>query len=205
MTQPGQSQQPERARPSYDQSLKRLLARSHDDFLRLVAPGYTWIGERSPELPAVARQADLVWEVADSDGHRGLLHIELQTRPDRDMGERVAEYAIRLWLREHVPVRSIVVFLQPARSLPEPPFVIAWGAYQSLRYDYNLVRLWEHSPEQVLSSPTPDLWPLAVVMGTPSVEDAVRIAERIASAPVPEHERGELTSLLVALADLRLA
>ena len=206
VTQPGQSQQPERgARPAYDQSLKRLLARSHDDFLRLVAPGYTWVGERSPELPSAARQADLVWEVADAQGLRGLLHIELQTRPDRDMGERVAEYGIRLWLRDHTPVRSIVVFLQPAKTLPEPPFTITWGAHQSLHYDYTVVRLWELSPEQVLSSPTPDLWPLAVVMGNPTVEEAVLIAERIAAAPVPEQERGELTALLVALADLRLA
>ncbi len=42
-------------------------------------------------------------------------------------------------------------------------------------------------------------------MGSASVEEAVRIAERIAAAPLPEQERGELTALLVALADLRLA
>lgn len=205
VTHAGQSQQPEQARPAYDQSLKRLLARSHDDFLRLVASGYTWVGERSPELPAVARQADLVWEVTDAQGLRGLLHIELQTKPNRDMGERVAEYGIRLWLRDHVPVRSIVVFLQPAKTLPESPFVIAWGAHQALRYDYDVVQLWEIPAERVLASAAPNLWPLAAVMGNPSVEDAVRVAERIASAPVSEQERGELTSLLVALADLRLA
>src|SRR5439155_24986578 len=50
-------------RPDVDQTLKRLLLRAHDGFLALVAPGLIWRGELSPELPAVARRADLVWEV----------------------------------------------------------------------------------------------------------------------------------------------
>lgn len=69
-------------RPDFDQALKRLLLRAHEGFLALVAPGVTWRGELSPELPAVARQADLVWEVENSDGRRGLLHVELQTKAD---------------------------------------------------------------------------------------------------------------------------
>src|SRR5690349_9885674 len=75
------------ARPDYDQALKRLLLRAHDDFLALIAPGLAWLGERSAELPAVARRADLVWEVASGgqggepgEGQRGLLHVELQTK-----------------------------------------------------------------------------------------------------------------------------
>lgn len=62
-------------RPDYDQTIKRLLLRAHDGFLALVAPGLTWRAERSPELPAVARHADLVWEVAQPHGWRGILHI----------------------------------------------------------------------------------------------------------------------------------
>ncbi|HZC78045.1 MAG TPA: hypothetical protein VE258_09870, partial [Ktedonobacterales bacterium] len=68
-----QSSRPERT--SYDQSLKRLLLRAHDGFLALVAPELVWRAALSPELPAVARQADLVWEVEQPDGQRGILHV----------------------------------------------------------------------------------------------------------------------------------
>src|SRR5690242_243674 len=114
------------AKPNYDQALKRLLLRAHDGFLALVAPELTWRGELSPELPAVARQADLVWQVADATGALGILHVELQTKPEDDIGERIAEYALRLWRRNHLPVVSVVVYLRPAAQLPQSPFVIAW-------------------------------------------------------------------------------
>ena len=38
--------------PDYYSALKRLLLRAHDSILDLVAPGVTWHGEVSPELPA---------------------------------------------------------------------------------------------------------------------------------------------------------
>jgi hypothetical protein len=51
--------QPKQQRPDYGQALKRLLLRASDGFLALIAPGLTWRGELSPELPAVARRANL--------------------------------------------------------------------------------------------------------------------------------------------------
>jgi hypothetical protein len=123
-------------RPSYDLTLKRLLTRAHDGFLALIAPDLTWRGERSPELPAVARQADLVWEVASPAGVPGILHIELQTHPDDEMGD-------------HLPVRSAVVFLRPTPLTPGSPYVIQWDGRELLRYDFDVVRLWDIPQEQV--------------------------------------------------------
>jgi hypothetical protein len=140
------------AKPDYDQSLKRLLARAHDGFLTLVAPDLTWLGEISPELPAVARQADLVWEVEWRDGSHGALHIELQTRAVADIGERLAEYAIRLWRRDHLPVRSLVVYLRPTERAPVSPFVMAWAGQESLRYTFDVLRLWEVPQARVLDT-----------------------------------------------------
>jgi predicted transposase YdaD len=190
-------------RTDYDQALKRLLSRAHDGFLALVAPGVTWRGELSPELPAVARQADLVWEVEHSDGRRGLLHIELQTKAEADIGERLAEYAIRLWRRERRPVLSVVVFLRPATRVPRSPFVIEWMGQERLRYEFDVLRLWEIPPERVLETTYYDLWPLATLMAGVTTETTLEVAERIAEAPVPAHERDELTRLLVLLAGLR--
>ena len=191
-------------RPGYDQTLKRLLTRAHDGFLALIAPGLTWQGERSPELPAVARQADLVWAVRDEHGVLGLLHIELQTLADALMGERVAEYQLRLWRRDHLPIRSIVVLLRPTDRIPVSPFVIPWKNGESLRCEFDIIKLWEIPAERVLASPYYDLWPLAALMGGMTLDSVVATAEQIASAPLSLEERGELTGLLVVLSDLRL-
>ena len=83
-------------RPDYDQPLKRLLQRSHDSFLALIAPDLAWRAELPTELQFQKRQADLVWRVAQPDGQEGILHIELQTKADPDIGARVAEYGMGL-------------------------------------------------------------------------------------------------------------
>lgn len=192
------------AKPDYDQTLKRLLARAHDGFLALVAPDLIWRGELSPEVPAVARQADLVWEVEQRDGSRGALHVELQTRAAADIGERLAEYAIRLWRRDHLPVRSLVVYLRPTERVPVPPFVMAWAGHESLRYTFDVLRLWEVPQERVLDTSVYELWPLAGLMAGVSVESTLAVAERIARAPLPRDERDELERSLALFAGMRL-
>jgi predicted transposase YdaD len=194
----------QRDKPNYDQAIKRLLSQAHDGFLALVAPDLTWRGERSPEVPAVARRADLVWEVERPGGQRGILHVELQTRVEADIGERLAEYAIRLWRRDHLPVRSLVVFLREAANVPTSPFRIPWGEQESLRYDFEIVRLWEVPQEEVLNTGYYDLWPLASLMAGVTVESTLAVAERLIAAPLPQPERSELTGLLAVLASMRL-
>lgn len=189
-------------RPDYDQALKRLLARDRDGFLALVAPGFRWRAERSPELPAVARRADLVWEVERPTGWRGILHVELQTKVEADIGERVAD--VRLWRRDHLPLRSVVVFLREAKTTPAPPFVIPWEAGESLLANYHVVRLWEVPQERVLGTPHYALWPLASLMADVTAESTLAVADRILQAPLPEEDRRELTGLLLVLAGSRL-
>lgn len=191
-------------KPDYDSVLKRLLLRAHDGFLALVAPELSWQGERSPELRAVARQADLVWEVRAQDGRSGLLHVEPQTEAEKDIGERVLEYAVRLWRRDHLPVRSVVVFLSPAGSIPQSPFVLDWMGQERLRYVFDVIRLWEIPQERVLETPHYDLWPLAALMADVTAQSVVEVAGRIAGAPVTSGERDELEKSLALFAGMSL-
>ena len=202
-----------RAQSRYDQLLKWMLTRAHDDFLALVAPDLTWRGERSPEVPAVPRYADLVWEVeragSGAESGPGLLHIELQLKVEPEIGERLAEYAIRLWRRDHLPVRSLVVYLRKSSSVPTSPFQIpGYGVDQqqpaSLAYHYGIVKLWEISQARVLEMPNFGLWPLAGLMEGTSVETTVSIAERLAAVPAPERERSDLIGLLANLAGVNI-
>ncbi|MBF6590293.1 MAG: hypothetical protein IVW57_07150 [Ktedonobacterales bacterium] len=134
-------------RPDYDQALKTMLLEAHDGFLALIAPAVRWRKALPTELPAVKRQADLIWEVTLPDGQRGILHIELQTKAESDMGERLADYGFRLRRRQRqqqpLQLRSVVVFLRPTPGIPEPPFVIEWMGRPSAWYDFDVIRLWE--------------------------------------------------------------
>lgn len=191
-------------KPDYDQALKRLLLLAHDGFLELTAPELKWRGEISPELPATTRRADMAWEVEFPDGQRGILHVELQTKADPTIGERLLEYGVRLWQREHLPVRSVVVYLRPAEQLPTSPFVIPWGASESIRCMFDTIRLWEIPAERLLSTNHYYLWPLASLAADATPDSTVEVAQRIAAAPLERHERAELASALILFAGLRM-
>ncbi|MGH2486257.1 MAG: hypothetical protein ACRDHE_09615, partial [Ktedonobacterales bacterium] len=125
--------------PTYAQTLKRMLSRAPTELVALYDPDLTVTAELPGELPASQRQADIVWEVARRDGSTGVLHIELQANPDVNMGERLAEYGLRLWLRERKPIRSLVILLRPSAVIPPSPFVILWGQGESLRYTFETI------------------------------------------------------------------
>lgn len=192
------------AKTDYDQLLKNLLLRAHDGVLALIAPGCTWLSARSAEAPARPRYADLVWEVRLPDGRRGLLHIELQTRPDARMGERLAEYAIRLWRRDHLPVYSVVIYLRPTKRVAQSPFGWAWGPQQRLYYLFEVIRLWDVPQEEVLKRADYNLWPLAGAMQGVTADSTREVAERILQVPLPRQEQSELIGFLVTLAGIHV-
>ena len=197
--------EPSTVGPGYDQALKLLLAQAPDGFLALIAPELHWLAARSPELPAGGRQADMVMEVEDQQRQRGLLHVELQTRFDPELGERLAEYGIRLWRRDHLPVRSVLVFLRKVGVTLTSPFVVTWADRVLLQYHFDIVRLWEIPQELVLETPHIGLWPLASLMAGATVESTVAVAERIARSSLSYGEQSDLTGLLVVLAGLQLS
>lgn len=194
-------------KPGYDQALKEMLLAAHDAFLALIAPGVIWVDTLSEELPAGVRRADLVWLVEDEKGQRFILHIELQvkreTDKDKDIRERMAEYALRLFRRDHLPIYSIVIFLKPVTT-PEPFLAWTWKG-KGLRYDFEIIRLWDQQPELVLETAHYGLWPLAGLMGKQITADTTfAVAEKIAQAPVPRQEKSRLMGLLDLLAGMRL-
>lgn len=194
-------------KPGYDRALKELLLAERDAFLALIAPGLTWVDTVSEELPAGARRVDLVWLVEDAAGRRFLLHIELQvkleTDKEKDICERMAEYALRLFRRDHLPVYSTAIFLKLVTT-PEP--VLAWEVNgKGLHFEFEMVRLWEQQPEVVLETDHYGLWPLAGLMGkTVTAESTFAVAEKIARAPVSRQEKSHLIGLLGVLVGMRL-
>lgn len=170
-----------------DQKLKALFTRAHDGFLALFLPDAIWEAELSPELPAIKRLADLLWIILIS-GQRIILHIEMQTRPDPVIGERMAEYAMRIYRHHHLPVWSIVIYIRPSEAIIEGPFVMGWTDNPRLVYHFDTIRLWQEPAERILSQPFPEIWPLAGLMGGTTIEQMVEVSERIAHTPIQRQE-----------------
>lgn len=79
-----------------------------------------------------------------------------------------------------------------------------WGGEDRITVVYDVIRLWEIPQEQILSTSSYELWPLAALMAGTTVESTQSIAERIAAAPLERAERSELIGLLAVLAGIRL-
>ncbi len=196
--------QPEK-KPRYDHLLKWSLNQAHDDFLALIAPNMRWRAERSPEVPDIERRADLVWEVERPDGSRGVYHMELQIKLEDDIGERIAEYAVRLYRRDHLPVKSLLILLRKTSKTPPNPFVTQWDEQEeTLRSSFTTIRLWEIPYQQALIENAYALWPLSSLMAGATIETAVEVAHRLAAAPIPRKERSELIGLLTDLGGVSL-
>src|SRR5579883_2685539 len=191
-------------RPDYDHALKRLFLDARDGVLALFAPGVTWVGALNSDLPGSNRQADIVWHVKQLNGEPGVFHIELQSTRDDEMGQRVADYALRLHIEHELPVHSIVIYLRPDGSIPDSTFGWDWGGRPSFRYEYEIVRLWEWRSEQVLTTPYYNLWPLAGFMQDVTVDTTADIADRIVATAPSEEEREQLTGDLALFAGMRL-
>jgi hypothetical protein len=155
-------------------------------------------------VPAAGRRADLVWQVEQpADGIVEVLHVELQTKVERDIGERMADYALRLYRQHHQAVRSLVLYLRMSSAIPAPVFLLSRQGVEYLRFTYEIVRLWEISAERVLALEHVELWLLCALMADVRAESLLDVADRIASAPIAHSERAELTGLLCSLAGVR--
>lgn len=187
----------------YDQTLKRLLADAHDGFLALLLPEAHWLQTLATELPPHHREADLVWSVRDHSSEHFLLHLELQSSADARLGERLAEYAIRLYRLHEIPVRSVVVALRPVATIPPSPFTLTRGRGElGFQYAYDVVHLWEIPARRVLEQADVHLWPLVALMADAPAA-VVTAAAGIAAADLPYADRAELAGLLAVLTGLQ--
>lgn len=193
-------------KPDYDQIVKLSAITDPQGFLDVFARGLKLHATRSEELPDQPRRADEVWEVILPDGRHGILHIEFQTQVKDDIGLRLAEYALRLYGQYKLPVHSVVIYLRPAKKVPTPPFGWDWNAQHELSFQYEAIRLWELSAEQLLETPFYEVWPFAALMSkTVTLDYELALAKRIAQAPVEHKQLGDIMQRLGILAGVRLS
>jgi len=127
-----------------------------------------------------------------------VLHLEFQTRPDPEIPFRMADYRLRTHRRYPTkPMRQVVLYLKPTRSalVQQTVFTIS-----GLRHEFEVVRLWECSPEALLAFP--GLLPLAILCRSADKPESLRaIAQRIEAIPELATKRNvaAATSILAGL------
>lgn len=195
----------------YDHTLKWMAEQEPQGFFEwlmaaLGREGFV-LKERkvSTELAPVARTVDLAWRILTPKGANALLHIEWQLDSDHLMGQRMMQYGMRLYERDHLPVVSVVIWLKQVSNPTTPPFIVQVDDEEWFRYPYSVIRLWEVPQEVILERPYPVLWPLAGLMAKASADSVAAVGQQIAeSQKVQTPLKEELIGYLGLLAGIQL-
>ncbi len=166
----------------------------------------TWILRRKISDPVKVLKTELTLEPIRADSvtflqtETEILHLEFQVKVPTDppMPLRMLNYWVRLYWQYRLPVRQVVIWLKPTRNrgVFETEF-----RFQSTRHGYEVMRMWEESPEPLLKDWA--LLPLAVLS---AAQDPTQLLSQVAEevANIEEREqRQEIAACTQVLAGLR--
>ncbi|MFP2925008.1 hypothetical protein ACLESO_07275 [Pyxidicoccus sp. 3LG] len=116
----------------FDLILRRLV-QGHPEQLLLLLFGSeapTLVRTADSSLPQTERRADTIL-VVEHQGERFAVEVELQAQPDPNFVRRLLDYAVRVHLREGLPVLPVALFLFPEAegSRPRTPSAASAGGY----------------------------------------------------------------------------
>ena len=141
----------------YDNVCKFLAENFSTDFARWLLGEAITLTQLSPsELSIEPIRADTIILLESAEI---VLHLEFQTQPDPDIPFRMLDYRLRVYRRyPHKQMRQVVIYLKPTGSdlVQQNVFAIP-----GTRHEFEVIRLWERSREELLESP--GLLPLAVL------------------------------------------
>lgn len=104
------------------------------------------------------------------ESEQEILHVEFQVDPKPDIPFRITDYRLRLFRRSpEKEVRQVVVYLRRSTS---PLVYQQTFELRGLRYEFEVVRLWESPVERFLE--LPGLLPFAVLSQTTNPEAVLR-------------------------------
>ena len=114
-----------------------------------------------------------------------LLHLELQSSNDKDMGLRMLEYYTLLWTRYRKPVRQVVVYVGTPRMRMSSLLEM-----DALRFSFALRDIRECRADDLLASPILGDQVLAILGGTGDPRGVLRsVLERIGKMAPERRER----------------
>ena len=138
----------------HDQLFKALLEKFFRDFLELFFPkvaGRLDFGtlvfldkELFADLPqGPTREVDVVARLETHEGELELVlvHVEVQSRPEKDFARRMFEYSALLWLRDRAPIFPVVLYLQGGKGPTDEEWELSLFGRELFRFRYASVGL----------------------------------------------------------------
>jgi predicted transposase YdaD len=154
------------------------------------------------EVTVSAKLPDSTYLVTLESGEQRLVHIEAQTVYDPQIQRRMAEYAMRLWIKYGLPVDSYLLLLTSRKvPTPIPNLVHIKAGGLDVKLHYHVLPLWRVSARKMLQTDNPFLLPFLPLMkdSAPVME---QVARRLAAVADPKR-KSELSVHFVALSGLR--
>ena len=166
-----------------------------------------------PDRPASVVDSNLSTVSAEADAAiridgptPWLAHFEFQSGADRALGLRLLRYNVMLGYRDDLPVKTVAILLRPEANSPTLSGscrILAPDGSLIHEFHYGVVRVWEKTPEEILSG---GLGPLPLAPLTAREERDLpglirRMEDRI-GREASKAEAGELwtaTSVLMGL------
>jgi hypothetical protein len=106
---------------SWDDSLRKLVHADPQAFVHLVDPEAEYLTAYKEKLKPLTREVDGLLLTRRTDGKQQLIHIEIQSVNDPEMGDRMLVYHVLARTQYHLPVLSCVIYLRQDGLVPLPP------------------------------------------------------------------------------------
>ncbi len=154
----------------WDNSLKTFISENAQDFASWVLKGVQVKRKLLTEFKIRTIEADSLLEVTldgleDTENEaKMLLHFEIQSTRDQDIGQRMLEYSFEAQHEHHLPVLSCVIYLRDVGEVPQPP--LRWQlptGREVLWFDYLSIELSKIPTAELRDTGLMGLMPLLIL------------------------------------------
>src|SRR5438067_4260233 len=140
------------AGPPFDNVMKRLIGTYGDQFTQWLDPEAAFVQSLNVEWKSQHINADALLQVHKRK-KSAILHLEVQTEKDPQMGRRLLEYNVLASRQyDHLPVSSYVIYLREVKDVPRSPYIRRFPDEQGEevhRFSYRSIEL-AHIPAEVI-------------------------------------------------------
>ncbi len=145
----------------YDESFKALVRDDPLAFIHLMFPKAKLVRQLREKLKEWKLEVDALFEITLESGISILVHYEFQTYNDPQMAKRLLRYNVLIWSEYNLPVCSCVIHVLGDGHLPTSPFQVEIDPTRPIfRFHFDVLELGELSPEEIIQTGQPNLFPL---------------------------------------------
>jgi len=104
------------------------------------------------------REVDFLYKIYNQEEKESILHLEFQTRNDKEMLARIQEYHALIYRKYKLPIRHIVIYLGKRKS------TMKFELESDLVFSgFDIINLTEINPDQLISTQIPEMVIMALL------------------------------------------